>query len=38
MIHLEWNLLPENFVIEVAKRFHSRIIKLINSNGNIIMY
>ena len=37
-IHLEWNLLPENLVIAVAKSSHSRIIKLINSNGNRIMY
>ena len=38
MINLEWNLMPENLVIEIAKSFHSSIIKLINSNGNRIMY
>ena len=37
-IHLEWNLFPENLVIEVSKSFHSRMIKLINSNENRIMY
>ena len=32
------DLLPENLVIEVKKSFDSRIIKLINSNWNRILY
>ena len=37
-INLEWNILPENLVIEIASSFHLRMIKLINSNGNRIIY
>ena len=37
-INLKCNILPENLVIEIANSFHLRMIKLINSNGNRIMY